>query len=139
MIQISGSSDRAIVDLRQGDYEELLGLEAQRCEQGPEEALPPVPERMGLIRGRTLLSTPMSKNTWTATPAVLAAVWARRATDPVTPAATPSPSVSAQFTTRETRTLRRVVPLLVVSAIPGTRSVRLGLLLTSSAPPCSLA
>ncbi len=25
--------------------------DAQRCEQGPEEALPPVPERMGLIRG----------------------------------------------------------------------------------------
>src|SRR5208282_4989591 len=69
----------------------------------------------------------MSKNTWTATSAALAAVWARRATDPVTPAATPSPSVSAQFTTKETSTLRRVVPLLVVSAIPGTRSVLLGL------------
>ena len=84
----------------------------QRREQGPEEALPPVPERMGLIRGRTLLNTPMSKNTWTATSAALAAVWARRATAPVTAAATASPSVSAQFTTRETTTLRRVVPRL---------------------------
>jgi hypothetical protein len=91
MIQISGSSDRAIVDLQQGDYEELLGLEAQRCEQGPEEALPPVPERMGLIRGRALLSTPMSKNTWTATSAALAAVWARRATDPGHPRRHPQP------------------------------------------------
>src|SRR5580693_6504804 len=65
----------------------------------------------------------MSRNTWTATSAALAAVWARRATDPVTPAATPSPSASAQFTTRETTTLRRVVPVLVVSATSGTRSV----------------
>src|ERR1700722_16076708 len=64
----------------------------------------------------------MSKNTCTATSAALAPVWARRATDPVTPAATPSPSVSAQFTARETSTLRRVVSLLVVSAIPGARS-----------------
>ena len=77
--------------------------------------------------GRTLLSTPMSKNTRTATSAALAAVWARRATEPVTPAATASPSVSAQFTASETTTLRRVVPPLVVSAIPGTRSVLLGL------------
>src|SRR6202167_1941656 len=67
-----------------------------------------------------LLSTPMSKNTWTATSAALAPVWARRATDPLTPAATPSPSVSAQFTTRETSTLPRAVPLLVVSATPPT-------------------
>src|ERR1700721_1421523 len=60
----------------------------------------------------------MSRNTWTATSAALAAVWARRATAPVTPAATASPSVSAQFTARETTTPRRVVPLLVASAIP---------------------
>jgi hypothetical protein len=67
----------------------------------------------------------MSKNTRTATSAALAAVWARRATEPVTPAATASPTVSAQFTASETTTLRRVALPAVGSAIPGIRSVLL--------------
>jgi hypothetical protein len=68
----------------------------------------------------------MSKNTWTATPAALTAVWARRATEPVAHAATTSPTVSAQSVARETTTPRRVVVLLDVSAILRTHSVLLG-------------
>src|SRR5580704_4447909 len=70
----------------------------------------------------------MSRKTWTATSAALAAVWARRATAPVTPAATASPIVSAQFTTRETTTLLRVVPRLAGSrrAITAAGRLRLG-------------
>src|SRR5271166_1458580 len=67
--------------------------------------------------GRALLSTPMSRNTWTPTSAAAARAWAPTANEPLTHAAAPSASVSVQLTANETNTLRRVVPASVVSFV----------------------
>ena len=75
----------------------------------------------------------MSRNTSTATSAVLSAVWAPSATDPLSQAATPSPSASTAATTSERTTPLRVLEALAPSVI--RRRPRLDVVVPSTVRP----